>query len=386
MESRILPFRAVHPTVVSLYGRHGRPSALIYITVLLSIFGGLALLPFVQIDVSSQAPGMIRTEQVNNAIAAGISGQLRAVRVAENAAVRRGDTLLMLRTDHLDEQLRYQQEQQRERARYLRDLTLLLGSTAAEDLPPLQTDLYRQEWLQYRQQLSELEVKSAYADNQFARQEQLFHSGSIARMAFEATTFERTIARQAVDRHRQQQRQQWESARLRYRDEQREAESTVRQLRQQARQHVVTAPIDGVITQVGGWQVGNFIAAGQPVAQIAPAGHLRVEAYVSPADIGQVRTGMPVRFQVDAFNHHQWGLVRGWVTEIAPDIVARDAGPVFVVHCELEQEALQLPSGYTGRLKNGMTLRAHFQLARRSLFQLLYDRAEDWIDPRNESL
>lgn len=383
MQQKILPFGAVHPTVETLYGQHGRRSSLIYSAVLLALLLGLALLPFIQVTVSSQAAGMIRTEQANNAITVGIGGQLTRLHVVENTVVQQGDTLLELSVAHLDEQLRYRQQQSVRIERCLHDLSLLLADPMEGSLPALQTDIYRQEWLQYQQQLRELEVKCDYADNHYARQELLFQSGSIARVAFEQATFERDMAWQALQRLRQQQRQQWESHRRRYRDEQAEAATLARQLRQQRRQHLVLAPIAGTITQVGGWQAGNFVAAGQTVAHIAPTGKLRVLAYLSPSDIGQVRVGMPVQFQIDAFNHHQWGLARGCVMEIAPDIITIDGQPVFGVHCSLEKDFLQLPNGYVGRLKKGMTLRANFLLSRRTLLQLLYDTAEDWLDPRN---
>jgi hypothetical protein len=34
-----------------------------------------------------------------------------------------------------------------------------------------------------------------------------------------------------------------------------------------------------------------------------------------------------------------------------------------------------------GNLKKGMTVSAHFKLARRSLFDLLYQKMDDWVNP-----
>ena len=39
-------------------------------------------------------------------------------------------------------------------------------------------------------------------------------------------------------------------------------------------------------------------------------------------------------------------------------------------------------NGRTGRLKKGMTVSAHFMVTRRSLFDLLYQKMDDWANPR----
>ena len=90
---------------------------------------------------------------------------------------------------------------------------------------------------------------------------------------------------------------------------------------------------------------------------------------------------MPVRFQVDAFNYNQWGLATGNVTEISSDIYFVNEKPVFKVTCQLREDYLQLKNGYKGYLKKGMTLQARFVVAERTLWQLLYDKVDDWINP-----
>lgn len=38
-------------------------------------------------------------------------------------------------------------------------------------------------------------------------------------------------------------------------------------------------------------------------------------------------------------------------------------------------------NGYKGYLKKGMTLQARFIITERTLWQLLYDKVDDWINP-----
>ncbi len=90
---------------------------------------------------------------------------------------------------------------------------------------------------------------------------------------------------------------------------------------------------------------------------------------------------MPVNFQVDAFNYNEWGMIQGSVVEISNDFVMIQNQPLFRVRCKLNSTELKLKSGFTGKLKKGMTVRAVFVVARRSLMQLLYDNVDDWLNP-----
>jgi membrane fusion protein, peptide pheromone/bacteriocin exporter len=69
------------------------------------------------------------------------------------------------------------------------------------------------------------------------------------------------------------------------------------------------------------------------------------------------------------------------VISIDNDFTLSGNTPVFKVKCSLNKTSLQLKNGVRGPLKKGMSLRARFILARRSLFQLLFDRTDDWINP-----
>ncbi len=75
------------------------------------------------------------------------------------------------------------------------------------------------------------------------------------------------------------------------------------------------------------------------------------------------------------------GMASGKVIEVAHDIKIIDNKPYFEVRCSLNNEYLQLKSGYKGLLKKGMTLRAHFIITERSLWQLIYDKVDDWMNP-----
>jgi len=55
--------------------------------------------------------------------------------------------------------------------------------------------------------------------------------------------------------------------------------------------------------------------------------------------------------------------------------------PVFKVKCSLDQKRLKLKNGYLVLLTKGLSLHAEFVIAKRSLYQLIYDKADDWLNP-----
>ena len=131
-----------------------------------------------------------------------------------------------------------------------------------------------------------------------------------------------------------------------------------------------------------GIQPGSFVSPGQKLAEISPEDKLIAECYVASSNIGYIKNGQTVRFQFDAFDYNQWGLLKGEVTKISEDVIVIDKQPVFKVRCKLPSTYLQLKNGQKGYLKKGMTLTGRFILTRRTLFQLLFDKVDDWLNPK----
>ena len=99
-----------------------------------------------------------------------------------------------------------------------------------------------------------------------------------------------------------------------------------------------------------------------------------------------IQPGKPVNFQIDAFNYNQWGLATGRITQISKDVDMVNNQPVFKVKCFIDQNNLTLKNGFKGYLDKGMTLSARFQLTERTLFDLLYDKVDDWLNPASPNV
>ena len=133
-----------------------------------------------------------------------------------------------------------------------------------------------------------------------------------------------------------------------------------------------------------GIEKGSFIPSGTQLAEISPKSDLIVECFISPSDIGLLKKENKVNFQVSAFNYNQWGLATGNILEVGNDIQMVNDTPMFRVACSLNQRFLTLKNGFKGKLKKGMLVNARFELTQRSLFDLLYDKMDDWLNPATQ--
>lgn len=146
--------------------------------------------------------------------------------------------------------------------------------------------------------------------------------------------------------------------------------------------YVVQSPVSGTVDQFSGIYRGSSIQAGQTLAVVSPDSTLCFEVYVSPRNIGYIEVGMPVNVQVSSFNYNEWGTIGGKVKEISSDFLTDSQGnSYYKVKCDMEKDYLMLKSGRKGKLKKGMTVSVHFMITRRSLFHLLYQRLDDWVNP-----
>ncbi|MEM1327482.1 MAG: HlyD family efflux transporter periplasmic adaptor subunit [Bacteroidota bacterium] len=379
MKKDIFPFELVNNSVEALHVKHHTNSRILYLTVLLALIGGLAVLPFVQVQVSTQSRGIIRSESNNNAINVGIYGQVEAIYIEESQAVVIGDTLLVLRTNKLQEQSRHNEIQITEYKNFIHDLNVLMNDHT--ETPSLKTALYKQTYLQYQRQLSEYQLTEKQRQKELELGQKLYDAGSLPKVELEQRQFQLDLATNAKQIFEEQQAKSWEAEWQQYQEQWKKVRAENQQIAEESKQYVVTASQSGTIVQYSGIKAGNFVHPNQEIAQISANDDLIVESYVSPADIGLIQVGMNVNFQVDAFNYNQWGLAKGEVTAISQDIVSVQDQPFFVVKCQLSDANLRLKNGYIGNFKKGMTLSARYAIADRTLFQLLYDKVDDWLNP-----
>ncbi|MGL3104122.1 HlyD family secretion protein [Bradyrhizobium sp. BR 1432] len=355
---------------------------LIYKVILISVVAALSALPLITITVSVQSAGAIRPTIEKTPLIAPISGRISRILAVENDVVAQGQEILTLDDQVVEEKLGAVTGEIRAKGDLARDLeTLISSGTEAKDPIHLLTESATAERLHFLNLLRENEYARSNAAAELERAKRLLAVAAAPAKAVD----DRAFALQSIEvkgeilarRKTAEWNQQLFDTNLRLK----ELIARLHQLENERDLTRIRAPVSGALEQFSGLTAGGYVQAGQTVARVSPDGELVAEIYVSPNDIGFVRTGQSVRLQVDAFNYNQWGVLEATVLDVAQDFTLHDRNPIFKVRCALSGSYLTLKNGVIGKLKKGMTVRARFLVAERSLFQLLYNELDDWLNP-----
>lgn len=374
----IFPEEIISQTSEGHFAKFNSKTKIVYLLILLLLVITGVVLPFVRVDITHQGRGIIRSIAENNTVSSAIYGEVIENSLQENVYVSKGDILLKLNSEKLDEELNSLLVRRSLICEYQRDIEALIH----ENYSDLQSLLYKKEKEEYLQKLKELDADLIQKTRDYNRNKELFEKKVIAEVEFENIEFTMNQAQHANLLYSKQKLLQWQSTLKELELEKIELETQIAKNEKEKRNYLITAPVCGVITHYSGIETGNFIAPGQSIAQISPKGDLIVECYITPADIGYIQIGMDAKFQLDAFNYNQWGLATGKVIEISPDIFQNENSSYFKVRCSLNETHLKLKNGYEGKLKKGLSLTARFVVTERSLYQLLYDKVDDWLNPK----
>jgi HlyD family secretion protein len=156
----------------------------------------------------------------------------------------------------------------------------------------------------------------------------------------------------------------------------------LKQYSEDLRNRIIFAPTAGEIIQSSDIQIGSIVSAGQKIAEISPEGELVATCFVKPAQIGLIHEKQKVKIQVDAFNYNEWGILQGDIIDISDDMIVENGSDAyFRVKCKPEKTFLSLKNGYKAEIKKGMSLNTRILIIRRSLYHLLFDKADKWFNP-----
>ena len=178
----------------------------------------------------------------------------------------------------------------------------------------------QQEWQSYNNRKEEFQSKIAQAKIVYDRNNQLYDKGIIAKAEFEKYSFDYTYAQQALSGLKKNQRSLWQNSKRELQMQLQNLNGFLEKIKVEAQNYYIRAPLSGIIENFSGIQTGTFLNASQPIASISAVEQLIVESTVSPNDIGLIRKNQKVKFQLDAFNYNQRGLLEGKVIDIDRNI------------------------------------------------------------------
>jgi multidrug resistance efflux pump len=142
---------------------------------------------------------------------------------------------------------------------------------------------------------------------------------------------------------------------------------------------LLKAPLDGVVTQ-GDIKVGDVLETGKAVLEIAEQGGFRFEAAVPSEEVARLRVGMPARIKLDAYDYQKYGTLAGTVCFISPDSGVPEGGKAVVYLVKIEVEGDAIGRGeFHGPVKLGMGGQAEIVTDQESLLYLLVKKIRQTI-------
>jgi multidrug resistance efflux pump len=364
-------------SVIELYAKNKSGSHL-YNILLLLFFSILVVFLQLKIDISSQSKGITKSIQEPIYLSSLQNGKVLHHQLTTNGVVKQGDTLLVLSQQQLKIQAISQDSLLSDKKAYKKDMSFLIENQSDS----LSTFMVLATYNDYINQVRELNSRVILSQKNYNRQKQLFDKGVIAAAEYEEHLFNLRFAQQKLSSFKKSQKANWNATRLQLENEIINIQSSINQLQLQEQEYVITAPISGTLEKVLPLSVYSNVMAGQQLGLISPDTDLIIENTVAPSDIGLLQIGQKVTVQFDAFNYNQWGMIEGKVIEIDKNITITENGSYFKVKCKLDKNSLTLKNGYNATIKKGMTATTRFFITRRKLSDLLFDKVDDWFNPK----
>jgi len=337
----------------------------------------LISLPLVRVQVSVTGKGIIRPRQEKANIISVTSGMVEEVYVSEGDYIKMSDPILKVRSFNAARNLQLLKMELSDTDHYIDDLKGMLSDPV--NVPARQK--FRTAWKEYCHHLDYLTLMYEKAHREWARQTGLHKGGLISDKEYDDLTFSKNKAKQDRVRFMSESSRAWQEDHTAYLDRKRLLTKQIQQTEEQIRRSMINAPVSGSLEEFSGIFPGSVLQAGETIGVISPDSKLIGEMYVQSKDIAYLSTGQEVSIQVDAFPSREWGMIKAEIFAISNDYIWLNQQAVYRVKCRFPNKRLVLKNGYEGELIKGMTFQARCLIASRSLFQLLTDKADDWLDP-----
>lgn len=389
MENKIFPSSIIQSTVEIYDSRISVRSSIIYLFLLGFLVAFIISLPLIYVDVAVQTRGTFQSALQRNSLISSVGGRLEKWNLFENQKVQKGDVLAIVRGEEINLEIGGLEERIFLLENFIHDLNKLLNLDMAKseiELISLRSKNYQASLLEFQSNVKNQVALIQKLERDFDRAELLYESKSIAFAEFDNIDVQFKQAKAELDLVKKQKLNEWEQNLIEHSNEKIRLRNQLEVYSEKLDQYKIIAGTSGTLLNVQNLNKGDFVYPQQRLAEISPDTTIMAITYISPADIAFIRKEQMVSIQVDAYNYNQWGIVEGRVVEIADDLTLlneKEAG--YLVTSKLESPSLHLSTGQTGAIKKGMTFNARFVIARRSLFQLLYDKVDNWINPSLEA-
>ena len=381
----LIPFSISEYCLESYLIRITTRSRIIYWIIIVMILLAIAILPFIYVDVSVQARGFFQSDIEKQVVYIPLQGKIIYTSIHNGGSVNKGDTLLIIDTESIMARHASLVQSIAENESSMLDLEKLSNIYSLEDQPVengLITQSYKAEFANFINQRSIQFQKCEKKKSEHTRNEILYHQEIIPKSEYENSLFMLNSEKDNLNQILISQKSLWQNDLTLRKNDSVRLLADLKQCLEELTNRIVIAPTSGEIIQSSDILPGSIVTPGQKIAEISPEGELIATCFVKPADIGLIHEKQKVKIQVDAFNFNEWGMLQGNIIDISDDMILENGSAAyFRVKCKPEKKFLSLKNGYKAEIKKGMSLNIRILVTRRSLYHLLFDKADKWFNP-----
>ncbi len=361
-----------------------------WFSIPLLLFIGLAVFiawaAFFEIDQTVRATGEVIPSARTQIIQVADGGVLAELLVQEGDVVIAGQRLAVLEKERVNAAF----EEIRSRVAALTAALVRSRAEASEHRPvfdeafddyprfvAVQRSLYEQRQQSLHDELNTHQTHLDMAQEELRMNESLLKTGDASR--FEVMRARRQVTeiegKVSSARNKYQQDARHEVAKL-------EAELDVARYKLKERRNVlkhteITAPTTGVVKYLKLNTQGGVLREGDELMQISPTeSGMVIEIKVNPADIGQLKLGLPVSIKLDAFDYSIYGSLLGELVYISSDTLTEQTDKRAITYYRAQitvDEAFKddNPKLANLSLKPGMTATVDIQTSKRTILHYL---------------
>jgi len=381
----IIPFSLTGLCLENYFIKITTRSKIIYWIIIVIVLSGIAILPFVYVDVSVQARGYFQSEIEKQVVFTPFQGKVIYSSISNGDKVAKGDTLLVIDSEGIRAQQSALIQQITENDASIDDLISLTETDSFEKQlvnTGLATQRYRAELANLRNQYSIQYQKYQKKKSEHERNELLYKQKLIPDIDYENSLFMLSSEKDNLQHILIYQKSIWQNDLALRRIDSVKLLADLEQYTEGLTNRIVLAPTSGEIIQSSDIQTGSIVNPGQKIAEISPDGELVATCFVNPADIGLIHESQEVKIQVDAFNYNEWGMLGGDIVDISDDMIIENGSTAyFRIKCKPDKTYLSLRNGHKAYIKKGMSINTRIVVIQRSLFNLLFDKADKWFNP-----
>ncbi|MBD0404784.1 HlyD family secretion protein [Flammeovirga sp. EKP202] len=386
----LLPPELIKVLLPKYYTQLNKKSSVLYITILIFVISVLCSLPLIKVPITVQSLGLIRPTLEKFELKSPLTEKVSKVFITDNSEVEKGEIILTLDTTELSLKRAFSIKHFDILNDQYLDLLDLCKVTkkvnALSEVKFLRTRNYLKKYEEFYNDIFLLQEEIDLAQKQLHRKTALFRSKAIPEKEVEDAEIVLRRAQTSLTLRWKRAHSEWAIELDDHKIKLENLNAEILQLNKQISKHYIRSTVSGVLQNFNGIHEGTIVFSNQSIGEITPKSDLIAECYISPKDIGWLKEEMKAIMQIDAYNYNDWGTLEGQIMEVYHDVVMIDQQPVFKVKCKIQQDYLTLSNGYKGYLKKGMTLQARFVVTKRSLFDLIYDQTDDWLNPSRNQL